>query len=76
MSEPELVAWAWQRWGIEVLHKALKSGFGPGEAQAWHPVSAATTPRWVSWTVGCLVLAGYRACGWETGRPATDHGRW
>ena len=76
LSGPELLAWAWQRWEVEVLHKELKSGFGLGEAQAWHPVSAAMTPRWVAWTVGCLVLAGYRAWGWQTGPPTGHHGRW
>lgn len=75
LRAPELLAWAWQRWEVEVLHKELKSGFGLGEAQAWHPVSAATIPRWVAWTVGCLVLAGYRAWGWTTGPPG-HHGRW
>lgn len=76
LGGPELLAWAWQRWEVEVLHKELKSGFGLNEPQAWHPVSAATTPRWVAWTVGCLVLAGYRAWGWETDPPRAHHGRW
>ncbi len=67
LSGPELLAWASQRWEVEVLHKELKSGFGLGETQAWHPVSAATTPRWVAWTVGCLVLTGYPGLGLEHG---------
>lgn len=75
LDAPELLAWAWQRWEVEVLHKELKSGFGLNESQAWHPVSAVMTPRWVAWTVGCLVLAGYRAWGWDSGPPGR-HGRW
>ena len=37
----ELLAWAWQRWEVEVLHRELKSGFGLGEQQATTPVRPA-----------------------------------
>ena len=30
----ELLAWAWQRWEVEVMHRELKSSFGLGQQQA------------------------------------------
>jgi hypothetical protein len=64
-----LLAWAWQRWEVEVMHRELKSGFGLGEQQAWHPTAALTVVQWVAWAYGALLLAGYRAWGWDTGPP-------
>lgn len=29
----DLLAWAWQRWEVEVAHREMKSGFGLGEKQ-------------------------------------------
>ena len=65
-----LLGWAWQRWEVEVMHRELKAGFGLGEQQAWQPTAALTTIQWVVWTYGALLLAGYRAWGWDTGPPA------
>jgi hypothetical protein len=61
----ELLAWAWQRWEVEVLHRELKAGFGLGEQQAWSPVAAVLVIQWVVWVYACLILAGYLAWGWE-----------
>lgn len=61
----ELLAWAWQRWEVEVLHRELKAGFGLGEQQAWTPVAAVLVIQWVVWVYACLVLAGYLTWGWE-----------
>ena len=61
----ELLAWAWQRWEVEVLHRELKSGFGLGEQQAWSPVAAVLVSPWVAWVYACLVLAGFLSWGWE-----------
>ena len=61
----ELLAWAWQRWEVEVLHRELKSGFGLGQQQAWSPTAALLVVQWVVWVSACLVLAGYLAWGWE-----------
>lgn len=61
----ELLAWAWQRWEVEVMHRELKSGFGLGQQQAWSPVAAVLVIQWVVWVYACLVLAGYLAWGWE-----------
>jgi hypothetical protein len=69
----DLVAWAWQRWEVEVMHRELKSGFGLGQQQAWSPVAAALVIPWVVWLYGALLLAGYLAWGWE---PATWQARW
>ena len=75
LPAPELLAWAWQRWEVEVMHRELKSGFGLGEQQAWGPVSAQRTPQWVVWAYAVLVLTGYRAWGLGPG-PVKPLGRW
>jgi hypothetical protein len=71
----ELLAWAWQRWEVEVCHRELKSGFGLGEVQCWGPRSAVLAVQWQAWAYGALVLAGYRAWG-LTGQPLRPPGRW
>lgn len=69
----ELLAWAWQRWEVEVMHRELKSGFGLGQQQAWSPVAAALVVPWVVWLYGALMLAGYQAWGWGS---AARQARW
>jgi hypothetical protein len=71
----ELLAWAWQRWEVEVMHRELKSTFGLGEQQAWSPAAASTVVPWVVWTYALVVLTGYRAWGFGPG-PVPDLGRW
>jgi len=61
----ELVAWAWQRWEVEVMHRELKSGFGLGQQQAWSPLAACLVIPWVVWLYATLMLAGYQAWGWD-----------
>jgi len=69
-----LLFWAWQRWEMEVTHRELKSGFGLGEKQCWHPVSAVTSVQWSAWVYALLMLAAYRTYGLcQMPRPAT---RW
>lgn len=75
LPAPDLLAWAWQRWEVEVMHRELKSGFGLGEQQAWGPTSAQRTPQWVVWAYAVLVLTGYRAWGLGPG-PVAPLGRW
>lgn len=60
---PDLLAWAWRRWEVEVMHRELKSGFGLGEQQAWSDRGAATVVPWIVWADAVLVLAGYQAWG-------------
>lgn len=69
-----LLAWAWQRWELEVEHRELKSGFGLGEKQCWHPRSAVVSVQWSAWVYALLLLAGYRTWGLLDG-PACP-GRW
>ena len=71
----ELLAWAWQRWEVEVCHRELKSGFGLGEVQCWNPTSAVLAVQWQAWADGVLVLAGYRAWG-LTGAPLRPPALW
>jgi hypothetical protein len=77
----QLLFWAWQRWEIEVVHRELKSSFGLGEKQNWHPRAAVLTVQWSAWVYAVLVFAGYRAWGITGGpRPPTrwwrESGRW
>lgn len=58
-----LLFWAWQRWEIEVCHRDLKSNFGLGNKQCWHPVSSLTSVQWTAWVYSLLLLAGYRTWG-------------
>ncbi len=69
-----LLAWAWQRWELEVQHRELKSGFGLGEKQCWNARSATVSVQWSAWVYALLLLAGYRTFGLLHG-PATP-GRW
>lgn len=71
----ELLAWAWQRWEVEVCHRELKSGFGLGEIQCWGPLSAVLSVRWTAWVYAVAVLAGVRAWGLTEG-PVRPPGRW
>jgi hypothetical protein len=70
-----LLAWAWQRWEIEVAHREQKTGFGLGEPQCWGPRSAVTAVQLAGWIYGLTVLAGIRA--WGLGRaPTAPATRW
>jgi hypothetical protein len=70
----DLLAWAWQRWEVEVAHREMKSGFGLGEKQCWNKRSAVRSVQWSAWVYAILLLAGYRAWGLRQG-PATP-ARW
>lgn len=71
----ELLAWAWQRWEVEVMHRELKSTFGVGEPQAWSEAGAARVVPWLVWGYALVVLAGYRAWGYAP-PPGPDRGAW
>ena len=59
----------------EVTHRALKSGFGLGEGQAWSATGTVVGVQWRAWAWSVLVLAGLRA--WGSGRgPLAPLGRW
>jgi hypothetical protein len=71
----DLLAWAWQRWELEVAHRELKTGFGLGEVQCWSAHGAVLTVQWTAWVYAVLVLAGLHA--WGLGRgPVPPPGRW
>lgn len=71
----ELLAWAWQRWEVEVMHRELKSSFGLGEQQAFSARGAAAVVPWLVWAYAVLVVAGYRAWGYAP-PPGPDRGAW
>ncbi len=71
----ELLAWAWQRWEVEVCHRELKAGFGLGEIQSWNATATEVAAQWQSWVYAVLVLAGVRAWG-LTESPLRPPGRW
>jgi hypothetical protein len=72
---PELLAWAWQRWEVEVMHRELKSGVGLGEQQAFSQRGAAAVIPWLVWVYALAVLAGYRTWGYAP-PPGPDRGAW
>jgi hypothetical protein len=69
-----LLFWAWQRWEIEVAHRELKSNFGLGEKQCWHPKAAVLSVQWSAWLYALLLLAGYRT--WGLASPSPVPSRW
>ena len=69
-----LLFWAWQRWKIEVCHRELKAGFGPGHKQCFNPQAAVASVQWSAWAYALLLLAGYRAWGLTGGPPVPT--RW
>lgn len=66
---PTLLAWAWQRWEIEVTHREMKTGFGVGQSQCWNPTSAILSVQWQVVVYSLLILAGYRCWGLRPGPP-------
>ena len=70
-----LLFWAWQRWELEVTHRELKTDFGVGDKQCWHPHSAVSSVQWGAWVYALLVLAGYRTWG-LCGSPPLTTGWW
>ena len=71
----QLLAYAWQRWEIEVTHRELKTDFGIGESQAWNPSAAVLSLQWRTWVWSVAVLAGYRVWG-MTRCPLRSVGGW
>jgi hypothetical protein len=61
----ELVAWAWQRWEVEVCHREMTSGFGVGQLQCWSARSTVRAVQLQAWSYAICVLAGYRAWGYD-----------
>jgi hypothetical protein len=55
-----LLAWAWQRWELEVVHREVKSIFGLGDKQCSHPLAAVSSVQWSAWVYALLMLVGYR----------------
>lgn len=71
----EVLSWAWQRWEVEVLHRAIKSGFGLGQQQQWSAAGARGAVHWIAWLAGALTLSGYRT--WGTSVPSQGRtGAW
>jgi hypothetical protein len=74
---PELLAWAWQRWEVEVAQRAMKSDAGVGAVQCWSVPATVRAAPWPVWAYAVGVLAGYRAWGYD-GHPAAlrPPGQW
>lgn len=75
MPVEDLIVWAWQRWEIEVCHKELKTTFGLGDKQCWHPHGAVASVQWSAWVYALMVLAGYQTWGLCEG-PSPVTGWW
>lgn len=69
-----LLFWAWQRWEVEVAHRELKSNFGLGDKQCWHPQAAILSVQWSAWVYALLLLAAYRTWGLSHAPPVPT--RW
>jgi hypothetical protein len=69
LAAEELLAWAWQRWEVEVAQRAMKSDAGVGAAQCWSVPATVRAAQWPVWAYAVGVLAGYRAWGYA-GHPA------
>ena len=65
LPAPELLAWAWQRWEVEVCHREMKSEWGVGQVQCWHPLATVRAVQQQVWSYAVCVLAGYRAWGYD-----------
>jgi hypothetical protein len=76
MPVEELLAWAWQRWELEVMHRELKSGFGLGQQQQWSDAGVLGVVHWLTWLYATLILAGYRTWGYDPPGRATLGGWW
>jgi hypothetical protein len=61
----DVLAWAWQRWEVEVCHREMKSGFGVGQAQCWSAAATVPAVQIQAWSYAVCVLAGYRAWGYD-----------
>lgn len=66
----ELIALAWQRWEVEVMHRELKSGFGLGQQQQWSSAGLVAVVQWITWLYGTLILAAYTTWSY---RPPGSH---
>jgi hypothetical protein len=64
----DLLAWAWQRWEVEVCHREMKSEWGVGQVQCWHPLATVRAVQQQVWSYAVCVLAGYHAWGYA-GQP-------
>jgi hypothetical protein len=71
----DLLAWAWQRWEVEVCHREMKSEFGVGEAQCWSALATVRAVQVQAWAYAVCVLAGYRAWGYDR-HPRFARGVW
>jgi hypothetical protein len=61
-----LLAWAWQRWELEVVHREVKTGFGLGDKQCFNPHAAVASVQWSAWVYSLLTFTAYRRLGTAT----------
>lgn len=57
----DLLAWTWQRWELEVTHRAMKTTFGVGHKQCFNPKAAVVSVQWSACCFALAMLAAYRA---------------
>ena len=63
-----ILAWLWQRWELEIVHRQLKTGLGLGEKQCWNDCATVSSVQWTVWVYSLMLLAGIRAWGDEPGK--------
>jgi hypothetical protein len=72
----DLLAWAWQRWEVEVAHREQKTSFGLGETQCWGARSAVAAVQLAGWVYAVTVLAGLRTWGLGPAPATVTRPRW
>jgi hypothetical protein len=50
LPAPALLAWAWQRGDGEVSHREMKSAWGGGQVQCWHPLATVRAVQQQVWS--------------------------
>lgn len=72
----DLLAWAWQRWEIEVAHREQKTTFGLGDPQCWGARSTVAAVRFAGWLYGVVLLTGLLAWGLGPAPAGAPTARW
>lgn len=71
-SVTQLLAWVWQLWELEVVHRELNAGVSIGQSRGGNQRSVVVRVHWRIWA--SAMLAGYRTWGWPVIPPDPNAG--